>query len=293
MRRKGFTLVELLVVIAIIALLMGILMPSLARVRVIANRMVCGSHLGGIGKSVLMYASDYQNKYPLGGLFNSTWSPTGQIAQWDAKERKEAFAGNRATVTSCFYLLVRLGDAMPKQFVCPGDKDAKEFDLSQYKTTIRELSEAWDFGENPGIHVSYSMNDPFSEFVTDTSSGSGNPLGGDRNPYLDTNAKNYVTGGRGAAPSFVDNEYHDQDLTGNAAAHERKAQNILYNDGHVSAEPYPNCGYNYDNVWKYWGKTKPDVVEMQVGGVAPKQGVAAPKSKDDTCLINDKNDYEG
>ena len=58
MKKKGFTLVELLVVIAIIALLMGILMPALARVRMIAYRMVCGANLSGIGKALLLYAGD-------------------------------------------------------------------------------------------------------------------------------------------------------------------------------------------------------------------------------------------
>ncbi len=58
-KRTGFTLVELLVVIAIIALLMGILMPALAKVRHIAYRMVCANNLGGIGKSMMVYGEDF------------------------------------------------------------------------------------------------------------------------------------------------------------------------------------------------------------------------------------------
>lgn len=291
MRSKGFTLVELLVVIAIIALLMGILMPSLARVRVIAARMMCGSNLGSIGKSMVMYASDYQNKYPQAGPVNSLWTPRGRISQWDAQHRREAFADGGATVASSFYLLVRFGEAMPKLFICPGDRDAEEFHLRLYTTGIRELNEAWDFGENPGIHCSYSMHHPYSEFSLNASSAPSSPLAGDRNPYLDKNAQNYITGmSRGAAPSFVDNEYYDPDLTGNAASHERRAQNILYNDGHVKAEPHPNVGYNYDNVWKFWNTTRPTAEEMQVGGQAPRPGIALPKSRDDACLINDRND---
>lgn len=64
-RFPGFTLIELLVVLAIISVLAAILFPVFARARENARRASCMSNLKQIGLGVMMYAQDYDEKYPL------------------------------------------------------------------------------------------------------------------------------------------------------------------------------------------------------------------------------------
>jgi prepilin-type N-terminal cleavage/methylation domain-containing protein len=70
--RSGFTLVELLVVVGIIAVLVGILLPTLNRAREAAKRTACLANLRSLGQLVVMYANMNKGQIPIGCSATST-----------------------------------------------------------------------------------------------------------------------------------------------------------------------------------------------------------------------------
>jgi len=91
-RSSGFTLVELLVVIGIIAVLVGILLPSLAKAREAANATKCEANLRSIGQLLVMYVGDNQQAFPPSNFFyglslngpQAPTSPTQGYVHWSA-----------------------------------------------------------------------------------------------------------------------------------------------------------------------------------------------------------------
>ncbi len=68
-RQTAFTLIELLVVVAIIALLISILLPSLAHARRQAMRVLCQSNLRQQNMATLLYINDNDERYPIAKNF--------------------------------------------------------------------------------------------------------------------------------------------------------------------------------------------------------------------------------
>lgn len=125
-RNSGFTIVELLVVIAIIAILVALLMPTLAGVRVKANKTKCLNNLRQISTAALSLFEESKGLLPHRGTDCSGWN------KWNVGAEK---------------LLPHMRNVV-ETFDCPANE-------GQFSKSRPDLCE---FSNHPGKFTEYEMN---------------------------------------------------------------------------------------------------------------------------------------
>lgn len=319
MKKKGFTLIELLVVIAIIAMLLAILMPALSKVKRIAERVVCGTNLKGLGTAQVVYAHDYDDRYAVQGRgLNHTWDDV--TVGWQNVTTNVTNTVGGITVGASLYLLVREADVSPKSFVCPSSNE-KEF--TGKNANNLDIVQLFDFGHNlyadspegPGRTVSYAYQMPYvggtgagsgarGSYAASGSSAASFAMMADKNPFFDSrltyNASptqdNYVSqvsllnlgADAGTNWSGID-RWRAQ--VANAQPHDREGQNVLFADGSTRYENRSDVAVQNDNIYTRWSVNPPTLELHRRAGqaipVASRRTVVAPLGGQDTVLVND------
>jgi prepilin-type processing-associated H-X9-DG protein len=285
---KGLTRVEVLVVVLAGVVALALLSVVSYRGNPHPARLACAANLATLGKAMLLYANDYAGEFPRAGGRATMW---GEMVHWDASSREAAFElaadglGGAATISSCFYLLVKYAEVEPPCFICPGDAGTTQFRLPDGADLPRgfKLIDAWDFGPEAYKHCSYAYHLPFGLYALTTSHDRAMPLAADRNPWLPSPGRTAgsIAGFKPDLPAYKGTA--EQARQGNSPSHKGDGQNVLFVDGHVAFEERGYCGLDNDNIYLVAN----DPTGGSPVGMVPAVRAATPLNRRDSVLVHD------
>ncbi len=265
--QRGFTLIELLVVISIIALLIAILLPSLAKAKELANRSVCSNNIRSIIQEFEIYANSNSGQFPsvvapkTAGTFVNGWDTTGLTSPTTGSPSaaSQLLFGTyqNASPLACMWLLVLEQTMSTKSFLCPSDPVATT-PSDQLESSGSNNYYNLNFGvvsgnTNPGTHgvgISYSISYPWNGTSTGgwwtSNSGTDVALVSDMAPEKDTSAPGTLMRD---PDQWQSNTYGNYIY--NSGNHGGDGQNVGYADDHVAWATSPFVGTNNENIFTF------------------------------------------
>jgi len=280
--RAGFTLIELLVVISIIALLIAILLPSLAKAKELANRVACSANIRSVIQSMTIYAQSNGGAFPCvpgptsssGTYENQAVNPAGYvntqlpgtvIEEWYAAANSANYA---SPLGSLWINLILDGQDTPKTLICPSDALANrpsiEYDnnatggamdvYAQFGvTTLGGSPSTTGQGESYSIAFPWAYSASAAATSPETISNvwfndtrADVPMVSDMAPLSNTGTGTFA---RYTTVLNTSNTYGA--FIYNSGNHNGDGQNVGFADDHVEWDTSPYVGQQGDNIFTF------------------------------------------